>query len=117
VCGILGAYNVAAGDNRCLAAMSDAIAHPGSDAANTWATPEDAHRERLGHRHAVTTGCRPRAAFPYRFKMLQRMWRHYPAWPERTVVSVVSGGTCKMVRRSRYTQGAANAPRRMEGQA
>jgi hypothetical protein len=31
VCGILGAYN----DDRCLAAMSDAIAHWGPDAAGT----------------------------------------------------------------------------------
>jgi hypothetical protein len=35
VCGILGAYNHAAVDDRCLVAMSDAIAHWGPDAAGT----------------------------------------------------------------------------------
>jgi glutamine phosphoribosylpyrophosphate amidotransferase len=50
VCGILGAYNVAAVDDQCIAAMSEAIAHRGPDAAGTWNSPDEAHRVRLGHR-------------------------------------------------------------------
>ena len=38
MCGILGAYNVAAVDDRCIAAMSEAIAHRGPDATGTWKT-------------------------------------------------------------------------------
>jgi asparagine synthase (glutamine-hydrolysing) len=50
VCGILGAYKVAAVDDQRIAAMSEAIAHRGPDAAGTWTSPDDAHRIRLGHR-------------------------------------------------------------------
>ena len=50
MCGILGAYNVAAVDDRCIAAMSEAIAHRGPDATGTWSSPDEAHRVRLGHR-------------------------------------------------------------------
>jgi asparagine synthase (glutamine-hydrolysing) len=50
VCGILGAYDVAAVDDRCIAAMSEAIAHRGPDATGTWNSPDEAHRVRLGHR-------------------------------------------------------------------
>ena len=48
MCGILGAYGVAAADDRCIAAMSDAIAHRGPDAAGTWSSADQ--RVRLGHR-------------------------------------------------------------------
>jgi asparagine synthase (glutamine-hydrolysing) len=50
VCGILGAYGVATVDDQVVAAMSDAIAHRGPDAAGTWTSSDDAHRVRLGHR-------------------------------------------------------------------
>jgi asparagine synthase (glutamine-hydrolysing) len=50
VCGILGAYGVATADDQVVAAMSDAIAHRGPDAAGTWTSPDDAQRVRLGHR-------------------------------------------------------------------
>jgi len=50
VCGILGAYGVATVDDQVVAAMSDAIAHRGPDAAGTWTSPDDAQRVRLGHR-------------------------------------------------------------------
>ena len=50
MCGILGAYGVATVDDQVVAAMSDAIAHRGPDAAGTWTSSDDAHRVRLGHR-------------------------------------------------------------------
>jgi asparagine synthase (glutamine-hydrolysing) len=50
VCGILGAYGVATVDDQVVAAMSDAIAHRGPDAAGTWTSADDARRVRLGHR-------------------------------------------------------------------
>ena len=50
MCGILGAYGVATVDDQVVAAMSDAIAHRGPDAAGTWTSSDDAYRVRLGHR-------------------------------------------------------------------
>ena len=50
VCGIVGAYDVGAVDDRCLAAMSEAIAHRGPDAVGAWSGPGDPPRVRLGHR-------------------------------------------------------------------
>jgi asparagine synthase (glutamine-hydrolysing) len=47
MCGILGTYGLPVGDDE-LAAMSDAIAHRGPDAAGTWTSPDG--RLRLGHR-------------------------------------------------------------------
>jgi asparagine synthase (glutamine-hydrolysing) len=47
MCGILGTYGLAASAGQ-LAAMSDAIAHRGPDAAGTWTSPDG--RLRLGHR-------------------------------------------------------------------
>jgi asparagine synthase (glutamine-hydrolysing) len=41
VCGIVGAYDVGAVDDRCLAAMSEAIAHRGPDAVGAWSGPGD----------------------------------------------------------------------------
>ena len=38
---ILGAYDVGAVDDRCLAAMSEAIAHRGPDAVGAWIGPGD----------------------------------------------------------------------------
>jgi asparagine synthase (glutamine-hydrolysing) len=49
VCGILGTYDIALDASR-WAAMSDALAHRGPDAAGTWTGPGDAERVRLGHR-------------------------------------------------------------------
>jgi asparagine synthase (glutamine-hydrolysing) len=50
VCGILGAYDVGAVDDRVLATMSEAIAHRGPDAVGAWSGPGDPPRVRLGHR-------------------------------------------------------------------
>ena len=47
MCGILGTYDIAVGDGQ-FAAMSDAIAHRGPDAAGAWTSPDG--RLRLGHR-------------------------------------------------------------------
>ena len=47
MCGILGTYDIAIGDGQ-FAAMSDAIAHRGPDAAGAWTSPDG--RLRLGHR-------------------------------------------------------------------
>src|SRR4030095_10934659 len=47
MCGILGTYGLPVSDDE-LAAMSDAIAHRGPDAAGTWTSPDG--RLRLGHR-------------------------------------------------------------------
>jgi len=49
VCGILGTYDIALDASR-WAAMSEALAHRGPDAAGTWTGPGDAVRVRLGHR-------------------------------------------------------------------
>jgi hypothetical protein len=49
VCGIVGTYDIAVDAGR-WAAMSDALAHRGPDAAGTWTDPDDAERVRLGHR-------------------------------------------------------------------
>ena len=49
MCGILGTYDIAVDAGR-WAAMSDALAHRGPDAAGTWTGPDDAERVRLGHR-------------------------------------------------------------------
>jgi asparagine synthase (glutamine-hydrolysing) len=49
VCGILGTYDIAVDPGR-WAAMSDALAHRGPDAAGTWTGPDDTRRVRLGHR-------------------------------------------------------------------
>ena len=50
MCGILGAYDVGAVDDRCLAVMSEALAHRGPDAVGAWSGPGDSGRVRLGHR-------------------------------------------------------------------
>ena len=50
MCGILGAYDVGAVDDRVLATMSEAIAHRGPDAVGAWSGPGDPPRVRLGHR-------------------------------------------------------------------
>jgi asparagine synthase (glutamine-hydrolysing) len=50
MCGILGAYDVETVDDRCLADMSEAIAHRGPDAAGTWRGFGDPARVWLGHR-------------------------------------------------------------------
>ena len=47
MCGILGTYDIAVRDDQ-FAAMSDAIAHRGPDAAGAWTSPDG--RLRLGHR-------------------------------------------------------------------
>src|SRR6188472_3005162 len=49
MCGILGTYDLAVDAGR-WAAMSDALAHRGPDAAGTWTGSGDAERVRLGHR-------------------------------------------------------------------
>jgi hypothetical protein len=49
VCGILGTYDIAVDAGR-WAAMSDALAHRGPDAAGTWTGPDDTERVRLGLR-------------------------------------------------------------------
>jgi asparagine synthase (glutamine-hydrolysing) len=49
MCGILGTFGLATSD-RQLAAMSDAIAHRGPDAAGTWSGPDAGGRARLAHR-------------------------------------------------------------------
>jgi asparagine synthase (glutamine-hydrolysing) len=47
MCGILGAYDIPVSDGQ-FAAMSDALAHRGPDAAGAWTSPDG--RLRLGHR-------------------------------------------------------------------
>src|SRR4029453_16569966 len=49
MCGILGTYDLAVDAGR-WAAMSDALAHRGPDAAGTWTGPDGSGRVRLGHR-------------------------------------------------------------------
>jgi asparagine synthase (glutamine-hydrolysing) len=49
MCGILGTYNLATNDGQ-LAAMSDAIAHRGPDAAGMWTSPDTGGRLQFGHR-------------------------------------------------------------------
>jgi asparagine synthetase B (glutamine-hydrolysing) len=49
VCGIVGTYDIALDAGR-WAAVSDALAHRGPDAAGTWTGPDDAEWVRLGHR-------------------------------------------------------------------
>jgi hypothetical protein len=120
VCGILGAYDVAAGDDRRLAAMSDAIAYRGSDVAGTWASPGAAQRVWVGYRRAVTSGNDRMPAShgtslslrdaPANVAALSGMARGGRA--EHGV-----GRNLQMIRRSRCTLGALNASRRIEGQA
>ena len=49
MCGIVGTYDIAVDAGR-WAAMSDALAHRGPDAAGTWTGPDDPDRVRLAHR-------------------------------------------------------------------
>lgn len=58
MCGILGAYDVGARDDPCVAVVSEAIVHRGPVAVGAWRGPGDPSRARLEHRRLAnqTTG-------------------------------------------------------------
>jgi asparagine synthetase B (glutamine-hydrolysing) len=51
VCGILGAYDIAAVDDRRLTAVSEAIVHRDPDCAGSWTSLDDGHRVQVGNRY------------------------------------------------------------------
>ena len=60
VCGILGAYDIAAVDDRRLVAVSEAIVHREQDFADSWSSLDDGHRVRSGTGICPSSTCQLR---------------------------------------------------------